>query len=49
MNVFYDTEESSPTNELIYETEAGSQTQMTELWLPRGGEMGEGWGEGVWG
>ena len=46
MNVFYDTEKSSPTNELIYETEAGSQTQMTELWLPRGRRDGGGMGGG---
>ena len=26
------------TNELIYETETNSQTQRTDLWLPRMGE-----------
>ena len=30
------------TNELVYETEAGSQTQRTDLWLPRGREVREG-------
>ena len=35
------------TNELMYETETNSQTERTDLWLPRG----EGWGRdgfGVW-
>ena len=27
-------------NELIYETETDSQTQGTDLWLPRGRECG---------
>ena len=31
------------TNELIYETEADSKTQKTNLWLP----MGKGGGEGI--
>ena len=31
------------TNELIYETETDSQTERTDLWLPRGRELGEGW------
>ena len=38
------------TNELIYETETDSQTQRTDLWLPRGwGGGGEGmdWELGV--
>ena len=30
------------TNELIHETETSSQTQRTNLWLPRGEEVGEG-------
>ena len=30
------------TNELIYETETDSQTQRTDLWLPRGRGVGEG-------
>ena len=30
------------TNELIYETETDSQTYRTDLWLPRGMEVGEG-------
>jgi len=30
------------TNELIYETEADSQTQRTDIWLPRVGGVGEG-------
>ena len=29
------------TNELIYETEIDSQTQKTNLWLPKGIEAGE--------
>ena len=32
------------TNELIYKTEADSQTQKTNLWLPKG----KGVGLGVW-
>ena len=35
------------TNELIYKTETDSQTERTDLWLPKG----EGWGRdtlGVW-
>ena len=37
------------TNEPIYETEADSQTQRTDLWLPRGkgGEGGMEWEFGV--
>ena len=31
------------TNELIYETEADSQTYRTDLWLPRGRGVAEGW------
>ena len=31
------------TNDLIYETETDSQTQRTDMWLPRGRELGEGW------
>ena len=37
------------TNELIYETETDSQTQRTDLWLPRGRGVegaGQGGGEG---
>ena len=30
------------TNELIYETETDSQTQKTNLWLPKGKGSGEG-------
>ena len=30
------------TNEFIYEAEANSQTQKTNLWLPKG----KGWGGG---
>ena len=33
---------SPKTNELIYEIETDSQTQKTNLWLPRGKEDGEG-------
>ena len=37
------------TNEPIYETEADSQTQRTDLWLPRGsrGEGGMDWEFGI--
>ena len=37
------------TNELIYETETDSQTQKTDLWLPRGRGGGGGmeWEFGV--
>ena len=31
------------TNELISETETDSQTQRTDLWLPRGTGEGVGW------
>ena len=31
------------TNELIHVTETDSQTQRTDLWLPRGIGVGEGW------
>ena len=30
------------TNESIYKTEADSQTQKTNLWLPKGKDDGEG-------
>ena len=33
------------TNEAVYKTEADSQTQRPDLWLPRGG--GSGWGLGL--
>ena len=36
------------TNKLIYKTEIDSQTQRTDLWLPREGrEVGEGWVESL--
>ena len=31
------------TNEHIYKTETHSQTQRTDLWLPKLGELEEGW------
>ena len=31
------------TNELIYETETDSQTQKTNVWLPKGKQGGEGY------
>ena len=31
------------TNELICETETDSQTERTDLRVPRGRELGEGW------
>ena len=31
------------TNEPIYKTETDSQTQTTDLWLPRRRELGEEW------
>ena len=31
------------TNDLIYKTEIDSQTETTDLWLPRGKGMEEGW------
>ena len=31
------------TNELIYKTETDSQTQRTDLWLPRVRGVREGW------
>ena len=31
------------TNEPIYEMQTDSQTQRTDLWLPRGRRSGEGW------
>ena len=34
------------TNELIYETETDSQTQKTNLWLPKGKAVGDKLG--VW-
>ena len=30
------------TNELIYKTKTDSQTQKTNLWLPKGKGVGEG-------
>ena len=36
------------TNEFIYETETDSQKQRTDLWLPRGRWVREGW-VGSWG
>ena len=36
-------------NEPIYETETDSQTQRTDLWLPRGEGGGGKNGLGVWG
>ena len=36
------------TNELIYETETDSQTQRTDLWLPRWKEEWGRDGLGVW-
>ena len=33
------------TDELIYETVTDSQTQRTDLWLPRGRKVSNGWGE----
>ena len=39
--------EKNNTNELIYKTETDSQTQKTNLWLPKG--KGEGKNKlGVW-
>ena len=35
------------TDELIYETVTDSQTQRTDLWLPRAGEGGMEWESGV--
>ena len=35
------------TNEHIYEIETESQTERTDLWLPRGGGVGEGWSESL--
>ena len=37
------------TNELIYETETNSQTQRTDLWLPKGRDGGRGkdWESGI--
>ena len=32
------------TSEPNYETETDSQTWRTDLWLPRGRGLGEGWG-----
>ena len=37
------------TNELIYERETDSQTQRTDLWLPRARGPGGRDGVGVWG
>ena len=31
------------TNKLIYETETESQTQRTDLWLPMGRGLEDGW------
>ena len=36
-NLIYD------TNECIYKIQTDSQTQRTDLWLPRGMEKGVGW------
>ena len=36
------------TNEFIYETEMDSQTQRTDLWLPRRRKGGRREGLGVW-
>ena len=36
------------TNEAIYKTETDSQTQRTDLWLPRGKRVVEG-KIGIWG
>ena len=35
------------TNEPIYKTQTDSQTQRTDLWLPRGGGRGMDWEFGV--
>ena len=35
------------TNELIYKTETDSQTQRTDLWLPRESGLGEGRSESL--
>ena len=35
------------TNELVYETETDSETQKTDLWLPRGKRRGRD-GLGAW-
>ena len=38
----------SDTNQLIYDIETDSQTQGTDLWLPRGGgEGGKDWEFGI--
>ena len=37
MDIKYD------TNELVYETETDPQTWRTDLWLPRGQGVEEGW------
>ena len=34
--------EKNDTNELIYKTETGSQTSKTNLWLPKGKNVGVG-------
>ena len=34
--------QKNDTNELIYKTETDSQTQKTNLWLPKGKAEGEG-------
>ena len=34
-------------NELIHETETDSQTQRTDLWLPRGREAAKDWEFGI--
>ena len=36
------------TNECIYKTDTDSQTQTTNLWLPKGKEGGERDKLGVW-
>ena len=35
------------TVKLIYETKADSQTQRTDLWLPKGRGLREGWIESL--
>ena len=37
MNLKYD------TNKPVHKIETDSQTQRIDLWLPKGGEVGEGW------
>ena len=35
------------TNEPVYKTKIDSQIQRTDLWLPRGRVVGEGWAGSV--